>query len=170
MKAIVNVDKNWGIGANNELLNPIPADLKLFKALTINNIVVMGLTTFLSLPGQKALPQRTNIVLTTDPNWSAPDVIVCHSIDEVLQKSIVLPGEVFIAGGASIYEQFLPYCEYAYVTKVNTEKPADRFFPNLDKIHGWHPWIKGKKQRYEDTSFRFTVYKNEEVKSYNEQH
>lgn len=158
MKAIVNVDKNWGIGFNNELLNPIPVDLKLFKNLTTNNIVVMGLNTFLSLPNQKALPNRTNIVLTSKTDWSAPDVIVCRSIEEVRQKTLWLPGEVFIIGGSSVYKQFLPYCDTVYVTKVNSSKEADAFFPNLDENPEWNLWFKGKKQRFKDVSFRFLMY------------
>lgn len=158
MKAIVNVDSNWAIGFNNELLNPIPADLKLFKSLTTNNIVVMGLNTFLSLPNQKALPNRTNIVLTSNPEWTAPDVIVCHSTEELFEKIQSLPGEVFVMGGASVYEQLLEYCDTAYVTKVNSSKPADRFFPNLDENSQWTLVSEGEKQFFDDLSFRFVVY------------
>ena len=83
MKAIVNVDKNWGIGIGNSLLNHLSPDMKFFKEKTTGNVVVMGKSTFLSFPGQKALPNRVNIVLTKDESWSAPDVIVCHSLDEL---------------------------------------------------------------------------------------
>ncbi len=158
MKAIVNVDMNWGIGFNNELLNPIPADLKLFKELTTNNIVVMGLNTFLSLPKQKALPNRTNVVLTSKKDWSAPDVIVCHSIEEVREKTASLSGTVFIIGGSSVYNQFLSSCDTVYVTKVDSSKEADAFFPNLDDMPEWELTTKGEKQCFEDLSFCFTVY------------
>ena len=85
MKAIVNVDKNWGIGIGNELLNPIPADMKFFRETTTGNVVVMGRKTFLSFPGPRALPKRVNIVITTDKEWNAPDVIVCHSVEELFE-------------------------------------------------------------------------------------
>ena len=83
MKTIVNVDNNWGIGLGDSLINHIPADMKFFKEKTTGNVVVMGKSTFLTFPGKKALPNRVNIVLTTDPEWSAPDVVVCHSIEEL---------------------------------------------------------------------------------------
>ena len=64
MKAIVCVDKNWGIGNADSLLFHIPEDMAFFKRKTIGNVVVMGLATFLSLPGQKPLADRVNIVLS----------------------------------------------------------------------------------------------------------
>ena len=85
MKAIVCVDKNWGIGNADSLLFHIPEDMAFFKRKTIGNVVVMGLATFLSLPGQKPLADRVNIVLSNKEDWSAPGVIVCHSIDELFE-------------------------------------------------------------------------------------
>lgn len=160
MKTIVNVDKNWGIGIGNELLNPISADLKFFKQKTTGNVVVMGKATFLSFPGQKALPNRVNIVLTTDKGWGAPDVIVCHSIDELFEQLKRYDTDtVYVIGGTSVYEQLLPYCDTAYVTKVETSKPADKFFPNLDKSVDWECVFEDEIMNEKDTQFRFTTYK-----------
>ena len=165
MKAIVNVDKNWGIGIGNELLNPISPDLKFFKEKTTGNVVVMGRSTFLSFPGQKALPKRVNIVLTTDMTWSVPDVTVCHSLKELFLKLEEYDTDsVFNIGGASVYDQLLPYCDTVYVTKVETSKPADKFFPNLDKKRNWYVDFEGEEQDFNGIKFKFMTYKNTEKK------
>ncbi len=160
MKTIVNVDKNWGIGIGDKLLNHIPADMKFFKEKTIGNVVVMGKTTFLTFPGQKALPNRVNIVLTTDPEWSAENVITCHSLDELFEQLERYDTDtVYVIGGSKVYEQLLPYCNTAYVTKVETSKEADRFFPNLDETEGWHLTDNGEILEHNEVKFRFTTYK-----------
>lgn len=161
MKAIVCADKNWGIGNSNELLFHIPEDMKFFKHKTVGNVVIMGRATFLSLPGQKALPDRVNIVITGDEGWSAPDTIVVHSLDElfaVLRRFDT--NTVYVCGGASIYEQLVPCCDTVYVTKVDSSKPADRFFPDLDKNPGWVLAEEGEKQEYKGVKYKFTTYKS----------
>ena len=160
MKTIVNVDNNWGIGIGNELLNPISPDLKFFKEKTTGNVVVMGRSTFLSFPGQKALPNRVNIVLTTDKSWSAQDVIVCHSLEELFEQLKRYDTDtVFVIGGSSVYDQLLPYCDIAYVTKFDNSKPADKFFPNLDSMSDWELEYEGEEQDFKDIKFKFTTYK-----------
>lgn len=162
MKAIVNVDNNWAIGLGNELINHISADMKFFKEKTTGNVVVMGRKTFLSFPGPRALPNRVNIVITSDENWNAPDVIVCHSLDELFAQLEKYNKEsVYVIGGASVYEQLLPYCNTAYVTKVNTSKPADKFFPNLDEKEEWKLVEDGKTMEQNGVEFKFTTYKKE---------
>lgn len=160
MKAIVNVDNNWAIGLGDSLINHIPADMKFFKEKTTGNVVVMGRSTFMTFPGPKALPNRVNIVLTTDKGWSAPDVIVCHSTDELFaQLERYDTNTVYVIGGSSVYEQLLPFCDTAYVTKVDTAKPADKFFPNLDSNTDWEIICEGEEQEHKEVKFRFVTYK-----------
>lgn len=160
MKAIVNVDKNWGIGLGDSLINHIPADMKFFKAKTTGNVVVMGRSTFLTFPGPKALPDRVNIVLTTDKSWSAPDVIVCHSLEELeAQLARYDSNTVYVIGGMSVYNQLVPLCDTAYVTKVETAKPADKFFPDLDADDAWEVAEEGGEQEHKGAKFRFVTYK-----------
>lgn len=160
MKAIVNADKNWAIGMGDSLINRIPADMKFFKEKTTGNVVVMGRSTFLTFPGQKALPDRVNIVLTTDKNWSATDVITCHSTDELFEQlKRYDTNTVFVIGGSSVYEQLLPCCDTVFVTRVDTAKPADKFFPDLDEMPEWRIDSEGEKQEHKDVSFRFVTYK-----------
>ena len=160
MKAIVNVDNNWAIGMGSELLNRIPADMKFFRAKTTGNVVVMGRSTFVTFPGPRALPDRVNIVLTTDESWSAPDVTVCHSLDELFEELKKYDSDsVYVIGGANVYEQLLPYCDSAYVTKVDTAKPADKFFPNLDELKEWALTDNGEELEHNGVNFRITEYK-----------
>jgi len=120
MKAIVNVDKNWGIGNDGDLLQFIPADMKFFKENTIGNVVVMGRTTFDSLPGKQPLKDRTNIVLTKNKSFQNDGVIVLNSVEEVLKEvTKYSEDEVYIIGGEMIYKQLLPYCKEAYITKCS---------------------------------------------------
>ena len=159
MKAIVNVDSNWAIGNGDSLLNYIPADMKFFKAKTTGNVVVMGRKTFMTFPGPKALPDRVNIVITTDKEWSAPDVITCHSIEELREQLERYDNNtVFVIGGSTVYEQLLPLCDTAYVTKVETAKPADKFFPNLDKLEGWSVEAEGEENEHNGVKYRFMTY------------
>ncbi len=160
MKAIVNVDNNWGIGIGDKLLNHIPADMKFFRETTTGNVVVMGRATFMTFPGPKALPNRVNIVLTKDENWTAPDVIVCHSIEELFsQLQRYDTDTVYVIGGSTVYEQLLPYCDTAYVTKVDSEKPADKFFPDLDNMQDWAVKCESESMEHNGTQFKFVTYK-----------
>ena len=121
----------------------------------------MGLATFLSLPGQKPLADRVNIVLSNKEDWSAPGVIVCHSIDELFELlKRYDTNTVYLCGGASVYEQLLPYCDTAYVTKVDVSKPADKFFPNLDESADWVLAREKEESEYNGLRYRFTTYKS----------
>lgn len=125
---IVAIDKNRGIGKENNLLAYIPEDLKYFKRVTDGHTIVMGYNTYMSLP-VRPLPNRKNIVLTKR-EIDLPGATILHSIDELL-KEINSEEEVFICGGASIYEQLLPYADKLYVTHIFDEFQADTFFPEI---------------------------------------
>ena len=95
---IVSVSKNWIIGKDNKLLWRLSSDLKRFKDLTIDKTIIMGQRTFESLP-KGALPNRKNIVLTDNPKFSAPNVVVAYNIPESLEKAKAICDNVFIIGG-----------------------------------------------------------------------
>ena len=119
MDLIVAVDAKWGIGKDGDLLHPISADLKYFRQKTTGNVLVMGRKTLESFPNKKPLPNRVNIVLTNNKNYEAEGVVLCHGIDELpaVLKDYT-DKQIFVAGGGTIYEQLLPQCETAYVTKI----------------------------------------------------
>jgi len=127
---IVVIGKNREIGCNNRLLWELPVDMKRFKKITTGHTVVMGSKTFESIG--KALPNRNNIVIAFDKDYKAPNCSVVTSIDEAVEmaKQQEKNGEVFIIGGGSIYEQFMPIANKLYLTIVDDEPVADIFFPD----------------------------------------
>jgi dihydrofolate reductase len=131
LSIIACVSENLELGINNDLVFHIKEDMKYFKELTLNHIVVMGRRTFESLPG--VLPKRRNIVLQL-PNESKLDgVEIFNSIPDILDN-IKDEDEAFIIGGASIYRQFLPYAKKLYLTEVTIGcKDPDVYFPKFDK-------------------------------------
>lgn len=160
MKAIVCADINWGIGKGTGMLFHIPADLKFFKEKTMGSTVIMGRTTFLSLPGQKALPGRKNIVLTRSDGWSADNVTVCHGIDEL--AGIIENNEnVFLMGGEAVYNELIDSCDEAYVTRVNADGKAEKFFPDLDRREGWKLVERSAAQESNGYVFTFDRYVKE---------
>lgn len=160
MKAIVAVDENWGIGYKGKLLAKIPDDMKFFRETTLNKVVVMGRTTFESLPNGKPLKNRINVVLSKSNVHIGEDIILCKSKEEALQRlNEYNKDDVFIIGGESIYNMFLPYCSEIYVTKIYNEYKADRFFVNLDKMSDWILESSSSEQIYDGTKFKFCLYK-----------
>ena len=117
MELIVNVTENWGIGCKDRLLVAISADLKRFRALTTGKTVILGRRTLATFPGGRPLKNRENIVLTRDPAFSAEGALAAHDLAELFA---LLRGkntdDVCVIGGASVYEQLLPYCARARVT------------------------------------------------------
>ena len=130
MQAIVAVSENWGIGKDNQLLFRISADLKRFKALTAGHTVVMGRKTLQSLPGGKGLPKRRNIVLPSQPDFTAENAEVVHNPAQLI---FAAGADAFVIGGATVYRQLLSLCDRIYVTKVFAAPEADAFFPTFDK-------------------------------------
>jgi len=161
MNLIVAVDKKWGIGKNNGLLVSISDDLKRFKALTLDKVVVMGYNTLISLPGQKPLKNRTNIVLTSKKIEIEGAIVV----NDLSALKNVLRGysleDVFIIGGESVYRQFVDFCDYAYITYIDKEYDADRFFPVLND--SWK-LIDEESASQDELEFYFRKYKNTNVK------
>ena len=117
MNLIVNVSENWAIGKGNSLLFHLSQDMKFFKEHTSGKTIVMGRKTLESLPGSKPLPNRKNIVLTRNSDYHPEGVTVYNSIDEFL-KDNSNTDDVYVIGGESIYRDFLPYCNKAFITKV----------------------------------------------------
>jgi dihydrofolate reductase len=127
---IVAVAENFAIGANNDLLWHIPADLKRFKKITTGNTIIMGKKTFLSLPNGP-LPNRKNIVISDIKNDCVEGCIVVNSIEKAIEECN--PNEEnFIIGGGSIYNQFIDICDTIYLTKVYRNYKADIFFPEIN--------------------------------------
>lgn len=166
MKAIVVVDKNWGIGKNNNLLFSLPADMKHFRETTSGKVVVMGSNTLLSFPGGKPLKNRTNIVLWPGAEKREGCTIV-HTLDELFSEIRKYPeDDVFVVGGAMMYRTLLPYCSEVIATKAEADGGAEVFFENLDLLPDWSLESEGEPIETNGVAIRFCVYKNASVKEY----
>ena len=134
---IVCVNNKNVIGKDNQLLYKLPSDLKHFKKITTNNVVIMGRKTFESLP-IKPLPNRVNIVITRDKNFKADGVEVVHSIEDAIYlcSEFFSDKKCFIIGGGQIYQECIDkgYVHEIIVTHVDDDSDGDTYFPsNLDK-------------------------------------
>lgn len=164
MKLIVATDKDWGIGKNNDLLVHLPNDLKFFKEKTLDKIVIMGRNTLESMPGGKPLPKRTNIVISRNPEYIKEGCVMAASVEEAAAKARVLAGEggednIFVIGGASIYEQMLPMCNSCFITRMNKAFGADRFFPNLDENPDFEVVWESPSQEENGVEYKFREYR-----------
>ena len=117
------------IGRNGTLPWHLPEDLAFFKRTTSGHPIVMGRKTFESIG--RPLPKRRNIVLTRDPNWSAPGTEVIHRPEE-LTKLPDISGKVYIIGGAEIYQAFLPHTDEVLVTHVLEPHAGDTYLPRFE--------------------------------------
>lgn len=130
---IAAIGKNRELGKKGGLVFNIPGDLKFFKQTTMGHPVIMGRTTFLSLP--RLLPGRKHYVLSPDEEPTFPEeVTVLHDLNQFIKDHQNDSQEYFIIGGGSIYQQFLPHCDKIYLTEVDGEDAeADVYFPDFDK-------------------------------------
>ena len=161
MNLIVAVDNNWGIGYKGDLLARVSTDRKNFRKVTGGKTVVYGSNTLATFPGGKVLPNRTNIVLNWDPDYAPEGAIVVHSLDELFEELKKYDtDDVFVIGGASVYNQLLPYCSKAYVTKFMKTFESDVRIPNLDEAEEWHQTEAEEPIEVPDADFKiqFTLY------------
>lgn len=166
MKAIVAVDKKWGIGKKNDLLFSLPEDMKFFRKTTLNKVVIMGSNTLKSFPGGNPLKNRTNIVLFPGGE-KREDCVIVDSMDELFEEIKKYPSDdVFVIGGAMFYRTMLPYCTEVYVTKVDADGEAEVFYENLDELENWSCVYESEKVETNGYQIRFTTYKNSDVKNY----
>lgn len=160
MKLIAAVDNNWAIGLKNRLLVSIPNDMKFFRETTMNHVVVMGRKTLESFPNGLPLKKRVNIVFSRNADYKVKDAIMVADVDELLAELDKYENEdVYVIGGESIYKMLLPYCDTAYITRIDYEYEADAFFPNLDKDDEWEIVEEGEEETCFDLEYKFTVYK-----------
>lgn len=158
MKAIVAVDKNWGIGKDNGLLFRLPADMAFFKQTTLNSVVIMGRKTLQSFPGGKPLKDRVNVVLSSTLDKTEGVVLAKNMCSLKRQlKKYDLP--VFVIGGATVYKALLDLCDEVLVTKVDADGNADTFFPNLDENKNFELVYTSEVQNTNGYDITFNTYK-----------
>lgn len=126
---IVALSENYCIGVENTLPWRQSDDLKHFKAITSTHPVIMGRKTFESIG--KALPNRRNIVITRNSNYSAPGCEIVNSLEHAIAL-VEHEATVFIIGGAQLFEQAMPLVDTMYLTWIHADIQGDCFFPQWD--------------------------------------
>jgi dihydrofolate reductase len=150
---IAGIGKNRELGWKNKLLWNIPEDLQWFRDKTNGHPVIMGRKTHESIG--RVLPNRTNIVISRDPSYTAAGCIVCQTFEEAVEQAKQKDTEeVFVIGGASVYAQAIPIAQKLYLTVVDAEFTADTFFPEYSYRF---KTIRNKKAS-SDRTFRYTFY------------
>lgn len=126
---IAAIGKNNELGLNNDLIWHLPNDLKFFKEKTLNQNIVMGYNTFVSLG--RILPNRKHIVLSFEKVRLPLEVIQFNNLEDL--NNYIKDKDVFIIGGASMYKQFIDKADRLYLTEIDDTHKADVYFPNFDK-------------------------------------
>jgi dihydrofolate reductase len=172
-KLIVCTNLVGAIGKDNKLLYHIPNDMDNFKRFTDGNTVIMGMNTYLSLPNQKPLKNRVNIVITPNPKlctekFGDTSVYFVNSINgaiTLMRHLNVKNEDVFIIGGSSIYKAFLEenLISEAYITLVEDKTEGDSYFPLKDfSYEKWKKIYESGFQRHQELKYKFLIYKNKD--------
>ncbi len=160
LSIIAAMSANRVIGRNNSLPWKLPADLKRFKNLTMGHHLLMGRKTFESI-GQP-LPGRTTVVITRQSRYSPTGVLVAHSVEQALQLA-AQDSEVFVAGGAQIYQQMLPRADRLYLTSLDKEFEGDAAFPDFD-ASDWQLIFQETRGPDEKNSYHYSFLTYERIK------
>lgn len=160
MNLIAAADSKWGIGRDGGLLASIPTDMKYFRDHTMGRVVVMGRRTLESMPGKKGLPGRINYVLTSDRDFTAERCITVCSIDELREElSKYDADDVFLIGGATLYNSLYRECNRLYVTKIDADLGADTFITDFDEDPDFEIESESDPVNENGLTYRFTVYR-----------
>jgi dihydrofolate reductase len=135
---VVAVAENRVIGHKNKLPWRLPGDARHFQRVTMGKPVVMGRSTFLSMG--KALPGRPNIVLTRDPNFTAPGILIARDLESGIalaerEAERIGAGEIAIIGGSNVFAEALPHTARIELTEVHAQPEGDTHFPEFDRSH-----------------------------------
>lgn len=166
---IACINDNLALGKDGELLYHLKSDLKNFKTMTTDNVVIMGRKTFESLPNQEPLKNRVNIIITSNNDYnidaSFENTFIVHNIEEAIAlcDAMFSEKECFVIGGSTIYQQFLDkgVVDVMYLTRVNGEEEGDVYFPNVFETDEWKTFYQSytQRQRTDETTYRFEILK-----------
>ena len=158
---IAAVAANRVIGKNNDLPWHLPDDMKYFMQTTSGHHCIMGRKNYDSIPDKfRPLPNRTNIVVTRQQNFTAPGCTVVNTLEQALEIAVKNKEiETFIIGGAEIYRLGLPFADRLYLTEIKASVSGDIFFPEFNK----NEWIETSRKPHDADerhkyAFDFVVY------------
>lgn len=161
MKCIAAVDNNWAIGNKGRLLVSIPNDMKMFRAETGGKVIVYGRKTLETFPNGQPLVNRTNVILSHNEDLEVRGAVVVHNDEELFAElSKYDTDDIYIIGGESVYERYVPYCDTAIITKIEENYEADAYFPNLEENENWKKTAESEEQTYFSVEYTFREYKN----------
>ncbi|RJW41785.1 dihydrofolate reductase [Clostridiales bacterium TF09-2AC] len=159
MNIIVAADRHWAIGKDGRGLVTIPADQQMLMRETAGKVVVMGRKTLEGMPGGQPLGNRVNVVLSRNEDYKVKGAQVCGSMAKALETlSAYDTDDIYIIGGLSIYEQFLPHADTVHVTRIDYTYDADTFFNNLEKDEAWEMVQESDEQTYFDLCYTFQKF------------
>lgn len=151
---IAAIGKNNELGKDNKLIWHIKDDLARFKELTMNKKIVMGASTYKSLP--KKLEGREYIILSKSLK-DISDAQIYANFDDLINYLTSLEDEdIMVIGGASIYKLFLPYAEVLYLTEIDEERDADVYLPEFDKSKYTKTLVEEKEEN--GCNYKFVTY------------
>nr|MCR4776141.1 dihydrofolate reductase [Saccharofermentans sp.] len=126
MIAIAAVDRNWAIGNKGQLLISLPEDQKgVFRKYTSGHTVVFGRKTLETFPGQRLLPNRVNVIMSRNYDFQKDGAVILHSVDELQDFLALSADDVYLIGGASMYNSLIGLCDKAIITSIRAEFEAD---------------------------------------------
>lgn len=129
------MDNDCAIGKNGNLLCRLTEDMKFFRTKTINSAVIMGRKTYESLP-KRPLANRDNLILSTTAN-QIEGAEVFNSVENLFNKLRTISEEIFVIGGATVYEQLAQYCDEAFITRIYENFGGDVFFRDIERDKQW---------------------------------
>lgn len=148
---VAAIADNGVIGRDGDIPWRIPEDMKHFKAVTSGRPVVMGRVTYESIG--RPLPNRTNIVITRSPGWSAEGVTTVGSVDEALEVAREVArgsaSDVMVIGGARVYESVIGTADVQVITEVHQSPEGDTFYPEFDRS----AWLETRREKHDGYDF-----------------
>lgn len=155
---LVAMDQNRTIGKDNDLPWHLPADLAFFKRVTMGHSIVMGRKTHESIG--RALPGRPNIIITRDKDYTSDGCRIIHSIEEIKELEENKEDELFVIGGAEIFNKTVHFADLLYITLIEETFEGDTFFPEFNEAE-WElvSKEKGIKNERNPYDYYFMIYK-----------
>lgn len=154
LSVIAALARNRVIGRDNSLPWHLPEDLKHFKVLTMGHHIVMGRKTYESLG--RLLPGRTTVIVSRNPDYAVPGAIVVTSLRQALSACANDP-EIFLIGGAELYQQSLALADRLYLTEIDAEFEGDAYFPEIAP-GDWHEIARERHVSSSGLAFSFVTY------------
>ena len=153
LSIIAAMAKNRVIGADNAIPWRLPAELRLFKSITMGHHIIMGRNTWESI--RRPLPGRTTVIVTRQPGYAVPEAIVANSLDAAIE-ACGDDDEIFVIGGAQLYAAALPRADRIYLTTVDADVAGDTLMPEFD-LGKWRKHSSQPFKADDDNPYNYTL-------------